>query len=189
MIYESKYWKDDLLRKAASLEKKKRQKRWLESSYAMFEKDIMIGFYTIRKLMESYKVDTAYSSKQVHLHSHELKDGPSTLWKRWEFFEVYDMEVSKKETMKLIDVCNQIIHSFHFFVAWSEDSDLEGIYFNSDRLRQQRLLFLEVDKIIDLFNEIGNNYPNSARSTGPLGCPDTIWIQETRPLEKEEENE
>lgn len=182
MIYESKYWKDDLLKRSRSLQKKKSQKRWTEASYAILERDAMVGFYTIRKLLEAHKIDTAYKNKQVHLRSYGIKNGPSTLWKRWEFFNVYDMENSRNDTLKLIDVCNQIIHSYHFFVAWSERSTLEGVYFNSDKSRQDRLYFIEIDSIIDLFTEIGNNYPNYLRSSGPLGSPDTIWIQETRPL-------
>ena len=44
MIYESKYWKDDLLRSAKALEAKIVQKRRNEASSAKLEKNIVIWF-------------------------------------------------------------------------------------------------------------------------------------------------
>ena len=56
MIWESQYWKDELLRTASKLNKRLNQKRWPESSMASLEKEIMIGFYIIYKLIAAHKL-------------------------------------------------------------------------------------------------------------------------------------
>jgi hypothetical protein len=52
MIHESHYWKDDLLKSAASLDRRLTQQRWYDGTFADVEKKVMLGFYAIRKLTE-----------------------------------------------------------------------------------------------------------------------------------------
>ncbi len=59
MIYESSYWKDDLLRYAAALRKKTKQRHWSERSQAVVEKLVFLGFYSVRKLFEAEKLSTS----------------------------------------------------------------------------------------------------------------------------------
>lgn len=48
MIHESSYWKDDLLKLASRLERRLIQTRWDEKNFYTVEKEIFIGFYSIR---------------------------------------------------------------------------------------------------------------------------------------------
>ena len=63
MIWESAYWKEELLRQAEDLKKRSTQTKWSERSLARLEKTIMIGFYSIRKLIEAKKVSDAYEGQ------------------------------------------------------------------------------------------------------------------------------
>ena len=56
MIFESSYWKDELLRAASFLREKQSQKQWRGESYAKVEQKVMISFYSIRKLMDARKL-------------------------------------------------------------------------------------------------------------------------------------
>ena len=54
MIGESYYWKKELVKLAIKLDKRTKQKRaWTEAQHGTFEKEITIGFYIIRKLIEA----------------------------------------------------------------------------------------------------------------------------------------
>jgi hypothetical protein len=56
MIWESHYWKKDLARLADCLRKRARQRQWSERSLAKMEKEVFIGFYSLRKLLEGKKL-------------------------------------------------------------------------------------------------------------------------------------
>ncbi|OQK43193.1 hypothetical protein XM74_c11567 [Vibrio vulnificus] len=56
MINVSKFWKDDLLKLAEKLTLRLVQKRWGEKNIYTLEKDIFLGFYSVRKLIESRKI-------------------------------------------------------------------------------------------------------------------------------------
>jgi hypothetical protein len=57
MIYESHYWKDELQAIAKKLRRRRAQRRWSESSFANLEKEVMVGFYSVRKLYEASKLE------------------------------------------------------------------------------------------------------------------------------------
>ena len=65
MIWESAYWKDDLLRAACILKEKRHQKLWRESSMARVEKTVMTGFHIIRKLIEARKLSDALMHQTI----------------------------------------------------------------------------------------------------------------------------
>lgn len=55
MIHDSHYWKDDLLKLSRKLESRLLQTRWGDRNLYIIEKEIFIGFYSVRKLIESKK--------------------------------------------------------------------------------------------------------------------------------------
>ena len=59
MISDSFPWREELLRVAGRLEKRKAQRRWTERTMFLVERDIMISAYAIRKLKEANKIPTA----------------------------------------------------------------------------------------------------------------------------------
>jgi len=63
MIHESYYWKDDLLKLSRKLESRLLQTKWGERNLYTIEKEIFIGFYSVRKLIESRKTSNSIKSK------------------------------------------------------------------------------------------------------------------------------
>ena len=55
MIFETNYWRLELERLARRLKRHMTQSRWLASSDASVEKSVMLGFYSIRKLLEAFQ--------------------------------------------------------------------------------------------------------------------------------------
>lgn len=56
MIQDSVPWKEELLRIAIRLERRRTQERWADRSGYLVERDVMVSSYTIRKLVEATKV-------------------------------------------------------------------------------------------------------------------------------------
>ena len=66
MIYESYYWRKELVKLATKLEKRiSFSGSWTDSQYGTFEKEIMIGFYMIRKLRDSFKLTNNIISTKI----------------------------------------------------------------------------------------------------------------------------
>ncbi len=58
--------------------------------------------------------------------------------------------------MSLLDVCNQIIHSWMWSLSADKENELfDGIYVSSDRRRTSVVYFIHVDQLIDAFRAIG----------------------------------
>lgn len=56
MVWESHYWKKELVRAIKRIERKTRQVTWPQRFYARLELDVMISFYMVRKLIEAKKL-------------------------------------------------------------------------------------------------------------------------------------
>jgi hypothetical protein len=67
MFSESYIYKDELLRYANDLIKRKEQRKWFDRSYLLIEKEIFFGFFVIRKLCESYKISEYLKSKNYNV--------------------------------------------------------------------------------------------------------------------------
>ena len=160
MIHESHYWKDDLLKAAASLEQRVTQHRWRDATFANVEKKVMLGFYAIRKLIEAHKVDdqTARQNVAVVVYPSTGKLVTRSNWHRW--WELYDLEDPRKTKIRLVPLCHQFVHSYVFSCAFDESRALESVLVSSDRERNRMLFSVSIDELIRVFRAVGKNYPN-----------------------------
>ena len=159
MIWESHYWKDDLLRKAADLRKRRSQRRWPEVSLAKLEQSLMLGFYGVRKLHEAAKLSTKTMKQNVALVAYPWL-GKNVTKLNWHNLDrLYDFEAGDVEDHDLLFLCHQFVHSFVFTVTFDNDNRLNGILFASDRQRHKSLLLVSIEQIATLFEMVGEDYP------------------------------
>ena len=159
MIWESAYWKDDLLRSASILKKKRHQKVWRESSMALVEKTVMTGFYVVRKLMEARKLSDAVIHHKIPVKSHRHRGKPVTLM-NWDHIDRhYDLDGSREAQRTLAWLSNQMIHSYVFVVSVGADGGMDGVFFASGKERNKAVHYLHADGIIEIFEAVGGNYP------------------------------
>ncbi len=161
MIYESHYWKDDLLKQAQVLTRRRHQRRWPESSFAHVEQSVMLGFYSIRKLLEAGKLSDDVANQSVRIAAHSWKGKAVTRLNRSQYWELYDLEHARTVTRDLTFLCNQMVHSYIFLTSFDESNRFNGILVTSDRERHELLYFLRVQQIVELFEQVGKDYPNT----------------------------
>jgi len=159
MIWESWYWKQPLLEVAERLECFKASNDLSEEQIAQLERDIFIGFYSVRKLFDApgkIRDKTRGLSLVLQKHSN-LK--PVT-WRNYhKLDELYDLSRSHKETRDVLFVCGRIIHSFVFAPCVSEAGGLHGAFFSSDLDKDSHMYFISTDQLISLFTQIGSDDP------------------------------
>jgi hypothetical protein len=164
MIWESSYWKTDLLKQVAALKKRVTQKRWTEASLAKCEQNLMMGFYSVRKLIESLKLTDIVADSSYQIRSYPPTGKRVTLLNNHKIDELYDLGAPRKETIKLKDLCNQFIHSY-VFAPVVEGGGLSAIWLASDRQRSKALIEVTLATVIEVFEVVGNDEVDSARYT------------------------
>lgn len=162
MISESWYWKRPLLEMAERFKILKDCGGDLsEEQLVQLERDVFIGFYSIRKLLEATtKITDAARLTKVELDWHPNK---ATVNRRnsHKIDELYDLATAYSETRDIRFVCGRIIHSFIFTPCLGERGGLFGIFFTSDTDKNSKLYFLAIDRLVDVFERIGKNAPRS----------------------------
>ncbi len=161
MIWNSAYWKEELFRHANRIRHHQTLKKWAERSSAGLEKDLMIGFYSVRKLIDAHMVSDEIRDRPLCLKAYPWTGRPVT-YLNWEKIDQkYDLEHPVQVTKPLIWVANQMIHSFAFIPGFDGGGMLVSILFNSDRTRRKHLYSISVDEIISLFEQVWANDPAS----------------------------
>jgi hypothetical protein len=155
VIEDSIPWRDQLIRVADGLEKRKTQRRWTDRTNFLIERDIMTSAYAIRKLHEARKISDQLARRKLNVKRFKLVGKVLDHWSR-EFWESFDLESPTETQVSLTFLCNQIIHSFAWIISATEEGELfDGVFVSSDRERRRFLYFIHVDLLIGLFREVG----------------------------------
>lgn len=158
MICESHYWKRPLLRTATWLERWRLDENVSERDLARIERELFVGFYAIRKLLETFKVSPSTRQRTYLLvWSPGIGTADYMNWHRLD--EHFDLDDLHEERHDLMFLCNQFIHSFIFLPTIDEDGALGGVYIASDRIKKYKLYFIDIAQIVDAFRTVGRDYP------------------------------
>jgi len=156
MIWESSYWKEPLLKAADWMRQVRFRENTREATFVRIEKEIFIGFYSIRKLLDTVKVsDSTKKAPYELLWYQNVKPVDALNWHHLD--EVYDLERERRETRDIRFICNLFVHSFVFVV--SGDDRFEGVYVASDKLRNKKVYFIPLSHIQAIFRLVGRDYP------------------------------
>jgi hypothetical protein len=160
MISESWYWKRPLIETAQRLTLLKSVADVSEEQLVQFEKDILIGFYSIRKLFETpTKVTDAIKETKFDLNWYPNK-GEKVTWRNsHKLDELYDFEPGGREMRDAWFICGRVIHSFILVPLFAELGGIEAILFTSDTDKDKRLYSLHIDRVIELFTSVGSDFP------------------------------
>lgn len=178
MIWESWHWKQPLLKMADRLAQFKASNELSDEELAQVERDIFIGFYSVRKLLEA----PAKITDKTHNLSVPLRKHPNLKRVTWRnnhrIDELYDLSKSWQEMRDVMFVCGRIIHSFVFAPCQSENGGLHGVFFSSDADKEKCLYFVCIDELISLFRQVGNDDPCDIKwSRDPLTGKETLIVK------------
>jgi hypothetical protein len=167
MIWESWPWRRELVRTGERLRRRTRQQRWSDASFSGVERDVMIGAYAARKLLDAKtKVPQAIRDRTVPATAFRARsnsDGSSPDLMNWHQLERwFDFSHGEPTSLKPRDLCNQIIHSWVFVPVVNETTNgLDEIMVSSDRDRQRRLYSIDILELARFFIAVGNGEESS----------------------------
>ncbi|MGH2423342.1 hypothetical protein EJ576_10815 [Pseudomonas sp. C 49-2] len=168
MVWESESWKVPLLKLAKRLASLKASRELSEDQLALIERDIFIGFYSVRKLTETPTKVTDQTRTMLLAVSKFANLKPVTWRNNHRLDQLYNLNKSNQEKRDIPFVCGRIIHSFIFAPCVSEEGGLCGVFFTSDLDKDKFLLFMDIDEMIALFRQVGNDNPSVIESSRDL---------------------
>lgn len=162
MIWVSSEWKEPLLKSAKWLRAVKFSDSTQERTFVRIEKELFVGFYSIRKLLETLKVSDSTKKHTFELEWYPNKETVHDL--NWHHLDrLYDLSSRRLETRGIGFLCNQFIHSYVFLVAG--DTEIEGVYIASDKIRNKKVYFVSLQNILRAFRVVGRDYPANLQFT------------------------
>lgn len=157
MIWESANWKEPLLHSATWLRRKRLTSGTREATYVRIEKEIFLGFYSVRKLLDTYKVSDTIKAMEFSVKSHpNLKPVNYMNWHHID--RLYDLSQSAEENRDIRYLCNRFMHSYVFLIN-EENERLAGFYVASDHDKNKKIYYISLDTVINIFRLVGRDYP------------------------------
>lgn len=156
MISESSYWKDPLLTAADWLETVRFADDELKRVRA--EQELLLGFFGIRKLLDTFKVSDSTRDLVIRVEQHKCVKRVDYL-NSHRIDELYDLASSTRELRDLNFVCNQFVHSYVLSIVGDENDNFSGCFVASDYVRNSKVYFVSSSNILSVFRTVGQDYP------------------------------
>lgn len=164
-MIESRFWKEELRRIAATVRRVSKPPRRSERAHCIVERDLMIGFFLLRRLIELNKVSSAIKNRQLCIFSYKAKGKPVTWINAHKLWELYDMKNEVAEVKRPLYVSNQFIHAYTSFVARDETRNWSDVILVSDFDRNDCIWRVPIPEIESLFRCACKDYPRTLNAT------------------------
>jgi hypothetical protein len=162
MAIESIYWKEELARIARQIRPVAKPKRWSERLLCTVERDLMIGFFMVRRMMELQKVSSATAKHQMLVYSTPATKPINKLNRySWEENYRWDAEVPSRKAASY--VANQCIHAYLSVLERGADRNWSDLLVVSDYDRNDVIWRIPFSSIREIFDLVARDYP--AKST------------------------
>jgi hypothetical protein len=163
MIWDSEPWKYGLLKSANLVSRWRKQTRWSEQSLFKVEREVFLGFYAIRKLLDAQlKLSFEARDFQTSVNIYKATGKKPDLMNWHKIEQCYDLTSSEKASWSVRQLCNTFVHSF-IFIARTDKCGLHSIYFNTDRNRFSCLMEISAEQIEKIFTKIGGDEINELK--------------------------
>jgi hypothetical protein len=157
MIWESSDWKEPLLKTANYLRRVRFSDNTSEKTLVRIEKEVLIGFYSVRKLLDTFKVSD--STKALKFKVTYFKNIKKITYHNWHHIdELYDLSKADYEVRKIRNICDLFIHSYIYMP--SGDFKITGFYVTSDLTKDKKCYFISIDILLSIFRTVGRDYPS-----------------------------
>jgi hypothetical protein len=161
VITDSVPWKNDLTRVADRLEARAHQKRWTERTSYLVERDVLVGAFSARKLLDSHKVSQQTSGRSFPVQMARLTGESADPWTAYFYWQNYDVENKQDAHLGLRDLTNQLIHSMVLFPSATETPPhrLDGVIVGSDHAVGTQVFFVPLASLVLAFRSVGLDEP------------------------------
>ena len=156
MISDSVPWREELLKIATALERRAELKRWSTRTGFLVERDLMVGMFTIRRLIEAAKTSSLLPRERVSFGMHPLTGRVPGIFDRWAYWEYYEMDSKRQTELTVRELVSLFIHSFVLEFYPESEHGPAMIWVVSERDRHKWLYSISFARVAALFRRVGN---------------------------------
>lgn len=160
-MIESCYWKEELARISRQIGPRAKRTRWTERAHCVVERDIIIGFFMVRRLIELHKISSATRDMTLSVFSCPARGEKVTRMNHHRIEELYSLEGERPERKKPFYMSNQFIHSYTSFVVRDESHRWCDVFVVSDYDRDACIWRVPIREIHRLFSTASKDYPHT----------------------------
>ena len=162
---ESQYWKEFLAETASDLQHVARPKRLTQRRYEIVERNIIISFFLLRRLIELHKVSSEVRDFRLLVFAWPSTGKLPTLLNNHRIEELYDFSKEHAQTKKPMYICNQVIHSYSSAMMVDETRNWDSMLTVSDHDRKDCIWRIPVGVMVDLLRTASRDYPYKMKHT------------------------
>ncbi|MCD4730765.1 MAG: hypothetical protein K8R74_09210 [Bacteroidales bacterium] len=155
---ESRYWKEFLASTAKELAWKKSPKRLTERRLEIMERDVILSFFIVRRLIELHRISLKTIDFKFEIFSCPYNGRPLRPTNRHWFEESYDLENEKKQNKKTMYIANQFIHSTLFLMLIDETRNWDSFYVVSDYDKKNCIWRIPAKQVYDCLKLVSDDY-------------------------------
>ena len=156
MITLAYYWKRELVRLADRLEKRQYQRRWTCRSEASLEKQVFVGAYAVRKLIDSGKVSPRLLSDSVVIIRYPVREKEQLGDPVHHFVQRFEIPHGTPHELTVRELMNQFIHSYYFSSFVPAGGQMMGIFVASADVRKRWLYYVTLPAFSAILRKIGS---------------------------------
>ncbi|MCH1883220.1 hypothetical protein [Agrococcus sp. ARC_14] len=175
VLDESGPWRQSLWTMAAALERRISLRSWRPRTGYLVERDIVLGAFSIRKLIESEKCSTLLPHERLSAEVHPLTGPSLNPLDRWTFWEYYSMERGQKRSLTVREFCNVVVHSFVLDFAPDSEHGPATLWVVSDRERDKHLYSIALRELVTLFRRVASEDVVRMRIVREQGRPPSSY--------------
>ena len=167
MIWESSDWKEPLLKTATWLRRLRLGPGTRHQTFARIEREVFISFYSVRKLMDTYKISDNTKRLKCELKWYPNR-APVNFLNWHKIDQLFDLTAERTEMRTLKFICNIFVHSYIFLPSEEESGRISGFFVTSDRDKNKKVYWLSLDSLCKICRAVGRDYPqNLQRKVDP----------------------
>lgn len=154
MIEQIKYWRKSINKLGDDVERRYRLKHFYSSTLFKIEQDCFLGFFSVRKMLESNAIDKLIINHEYEITSYRKKKNQR---KTNHFLHAYDMFHGEKEQLTIKEIANQFIHSNYFSPFVPFERNVMGFYVVSDNFVKKKVYYIPLYYVISIFKSVAYN--------------------------------
>ena len=148
MISSKELWKKELLVIARRLLRRLAQTKWSDKSIYRLEKELFVGFFSVRKLIESKAISANVTSKKFSLMHFPAWKQSATLNKNQLIYNPTPEQ--RKYHLTIRQISNLFIHSYHV-LPFGGNGMLCGLFVTSEFERRKGIFLILIFDIVTIF--------------------------------------
>ncbi len=156
MIIDANIWKFKLNCYLPRLERRIKQRRWTDRSICLFERELEINHFSVRRLAEAEKLTDRCITKLYDCQIFKNVKQPVDDISRVEFRELFDLNRGEKASVVFNIIANQFIHGYIICPFW-EEKLLSGFLVCSDIKKTKSIFFFSLKCLKQVFLDVIND--------------------------------